>query len=82
MIRNPEGRIAMAYNQPIPKLVTVSGEDYICMVQYGVALIWAKPEHAAGILSVTKDCCGGGHPKPAFHYVGEMELQVWTTGHY
>ena len=79
MITNENGYVAIAYIQPIPKLVKLDGGvTYFFDVKRAVSLAWVAPEHANQVLAITKKCCGG-HINVAFHPATQSQVNVWLN---
>ena len=74
-----DDRVAIQFYQSIPKLVTVSGEQYVFVVKANISLAWIKPEHVDSILKLKKHCCAG-QTKPAFHLANEDHIRRWAQG--
>jgi len=79
MIANEKGYFAIAYYQPMPKLVKLNdGTSYFFDVKRAVSLAWVKPEHANQVLVITKKCCGG-YIHTAFHPATQSQVNVWLN---
>lgn len=82
METNEQGKVALVYYKPIPKMTNLAnGKEYFFLVKFGIPLCWVDPEDVAKLTSITITCCGGSIHQ-AFKYATENQVKVWTNGHY
>lgn len=79
---NAKGEIALAYFQPIPKVVKGVKGEYAFVVRHGVSLSWVNPEDVDKIFEIRNSCRSCGTSAPAFRYATDLQVKVWETGHY
>lgn len=54
-----DGKIALVYFQPMPKLVKVGANSYFFDCQHGISLALVPKEVAQSLLDYLGGCCGG-----------------------
>lgn len=79
MVTNDAGQVALKRYQTINKLVNVGGTEYVFHTQNNICLAWINPEHVNQVLSIMKQCCGGGK-KPMFTYALPHDVRRWNFG--
>ena len=77
MEKNDKGQTAIAYYQPIPRVVKINDVVYIFDVKRAISLAWVNDEHVPNILSITKQCCGG-HTKTVYRYATPDQVTMWS----
>lgn len=77
MIRNEKNQVAIAYRQPIPHVLKVSGTTYFFDVKRAVSMAWINDEHVGQVLSITKRCCGG-QQNIAYREATQSQVNVWS----
>lgn len=75
-----DGRVALLYYQPIPKIINVNGKEYYVDVRHAVPLLLAEEPDVPALLEYLGGCCGG--KRKVFTLASEMAVKVWTTGNY
>ena len=78
MIKNPEGKVYVAYFQPVPKLVNINGKKLVTDVQHGVSMILLDEEDVPAALAYLGGCCGG--KRHVFHLPTQEAINVYLTG--
>lgn len=78
MIKDENGKVYLMYHQPVPKLVSVNGTDYVCDVRHGVSMLLVSESEADALLGVRGGCCG--RQKLVFHLPSQEAVNVWQTG--
>lgn len=73
-----EGKVAVRYYQPIPKLVQVNGKQMVCSVQRGVSLLLVEESDVQPLLDMWGGCCGG--KRKIFSLCSQEAFNIWLTG--
>lgn len=81
MIKNAEGQVAIAFKNPIPKVVNVGGKGFAFVVKHQISISWIDEPYVDQVLAIKVTCCGG-RTTPAFIYATENQVKVWLTGSY
>jgi len=77
-ITNPQGLIYLCYHQPIPKMVSVGGGEYVCEVRRGVSMLLVSEAEAGLLLNYIGGCCGG--QKKVFSLASQGAVNLWEYG--
>lgn len=77
-ITNPEGKVYVRYEQPIPKMVNVGGKTYVCEVRRGVSMLLVDEAEVPPLLGFLGGCCGG--QKRVFSLASQGAVNLWERG--
>lgn len=75
-----DGKVALQYYAPVPKMVQVQGVGYVTDVRHSVSLLWANEEHVPSLLELRGGCCG--KQRQMFTLAPALAVKVWNEGHY
>lgn len=73
-----DGKVAVRYYQPIPKVVKVNGEQYYFDVRFAVSVALVDEKNVPQLLSTMGGCCGG--KRYVFSLCTQEAFNVWETG--
>ena len=77
-IYNEEGKVALVYYQPIPRVVKYQDKVYSFDCQHGVSLGWVDKEDVDGLLTLKGGCCDR---KRQMLFVASQPVYThWLTG--
>lgn len=76
-----EGKVALRYHQPIPKLFNINGKDLMTDVRSGVSLLLVEEADVPSALAHSTTCCGN-QKKMSFSLATELAVKVWRDGQY
>lgn len=74
----PEGKVAITYYQPIPKLVRVGNTQVYFDCQYGISLALVDESLVPSLLGVLGGCCGG--KRQIIHLASQVQYDHWKFG--
>ena len=73
-----EGKVAVRYEQPMPKAVKIGNKTIVFDSQFGVSLAFVDEEDVAPLLAVKGGCCGGQHQ--IITLASEVAYSHWQNG--
>jgi len=75
----PEGRVALFYFQPIPKMIMLGGDKGVYFdCQHGVSLAFVDESDVPTLLGLTGGCCGG--KRQIVYLATPTQYEHWKTG--
>lgn len=74
----PEGKVALFYYQPIPKMVKVGSKSVFFDCQHGISLAFVDDAEVIPLLSVTGGCCG--NKRQIIYLATEVQYKHWRDG--
>lgn len=77
-VYTPDGKVALTYYQPIPKLVSLQGKSVYFDCQYGISMAFVDEGDVEPLLSVLGGCCGG--KKTIIHLASQVQYEHWKNG--
>lgn len=75
-----DGKVALQYYAPIPKMIKVGESEYVTDVRHRVSMLWADETDVQSLLDLRGGCCG--RKQQMFTLASELAVKVWNTGHY
>jgi hypothetical protein len=73
-----DGKVAVRYYQPIPKLVVIKGQQHVCDVRHAVSMLLLDESDVSAALEYLGGCCGG--QRKVFSLPNQETVNVWLTG--
>jgi len=78
MVKNTDGKVAMVYYQPMPKLIKVGNKDYWFDCQHGISMAFVDETDVTPLLNFMGGCCGG--KKKVIFLASEAQHSHWKDG--
>ena len=73
-----DGKVAVVYYQPMPKIIKVNNTPYFFDCQYGVSLCLVPEDIAPRLLEQLGGCCGG--KRKIITLASQAVYTHWLTG--
>ena len=77
-VYTPEGKVALRYYQPIPKMVQLLDKSYFFDCGHGVSLCFVDEADVSALLEVIGGCCGG--KRKVISLASQDAYNVYFTG--
>lgn len=73
-----DGKTALVYYQPIPKLVKLVDKSIFFDCKNGISLAMVEEQDIPQLLGVIGGCCGG--QRKVIHLANQAQYDHWNTG--
>ncbi len=73
-----DGKVALFFKQPIPKLIKVGASQYYFDCKFGVSLAFVEEADVPSLLGFLGGCCGGG--KHVIFLASANQYSHWING--
>jgi hypothetical protein len=73
-----DGKVALRYYQPIPKMIKVENENYFFDCQHGISMAFVEEKDVPKLLSFLGGCCGG--KRLVISLASEAIYKHWLEG--
>ncbi len=73
-----DGKVAVMYYMPIPKMVEINGKQLVCDVRHAVSMLLLDESDVPSALAAEGGCCGG--KRKIFSLPTQEAVNVWKTG--
>lgn len=77
-IYNPDGKVALVYYQPIPKLVNISGNQVYFDCRFGVSMAFVDENIVDSLLGLVGGCCGNS--RKIISLANNAQYLHWQNG--
>ena len=73
-----DGKVALRYDQPIPKLIKVGTENYTFVVRLGISICLVDESIVSKFLEIKGGCCN--RERKIFKLASFEAANLWRTG--
>lgn len=78
IVKTPEGKVALVYYQPIPKMVKLGSDSIWFDCQHGISMAFVDEPMVTPLLEVLGGCCG--NKRQIIFLANQAQYSHWKDG--